>query len=110
MNILLSPIIAFAAMMALVSVAYLSTRTLSAQGKFLRSGKGRPFACGEDIKGFQPQVSYRGFFVFAMFFTIIHVTALIFATVPKGTVFLATIYLAIVSLGLFILMRREDAR
>ena len=67
------------------------------------------YSCGED--GLTPliQPDYGQFFPFAFFFTILHVTALIIATVPMerlGSFSIAVIYLAGAMTALFILFRR----
>jgi len=67
------------------------------------------YSCGEE--GLTPfiQPDYGQFFPFAFFFTILHVTALIIATIPTetlGSLSIAVIYLAGAMTALFILFRR----
>jgi len=67
------------------------------------------YSCGEE--GLTPliQPDYAQFFPFAFFFTILHVTALVIATVPKetlGSFSIAIIYLAGAMTALFILFRK----
>jgi len=107
MDMLLSPLIVFVIYFVLVYLIYLYGKSRAAKEQFHRAGKTKVFACGEDMKGIQPQVSYREFFVYAMFFTILHVTALILGTISEGSIWLAVTYLMIISLGLYILVRRE---
>ncbi|HVO77057.1 MAG TPA: hypothetical protein VMT60_03645 [Candidatus Bathyarchaeia archaeon] len=73
------------------------------------SGKGKAYACGEDIKDNRAQPDYSQFFPFAFFFTIMHVLVLVVATVPSRSVSATTIAVAYgVSLviGLFVLFRK----
>jgi len=69
----------------------------------------KAYACGEDLPEHRVQVNYGQFFPFAFFFTILHVVALIVATVPIETLnsfFIAIIYIAGAITGLVVLFRR----
>lgn len=72
-------------------------------------GKRKAYACGEDMKENRGQPNYSQFFPFAFFFTIMHVLALVVATVPAhdwSAVQIAVGYLICSAIGLFILFRR----
>jgi NADH-quinone oxidoreductase subunit A len=67
------------------------------------------YACGEDFPDAMIQPDYSQFFPFAFFFTILHVIALVIATVPIETfetVTIAFVYLIGAVISLFILLRR----
>jgi len=69
----------------------------------------KAYACGEDIEQHGIQMDYSQFFPFAFFFTILHVVALMVATVPTeaaGSFFIAFIYIIGAITGLLILFRR----
>ena len=69
----------------------------------------KAYACGEDFKGHSIQPDYSQFFPFAFFFTILHVVALVIATVPAETVqifAIAVIYVFAAIIGLLILLRK----
>ena len=73
------------------------------------SGKGKAYACGEDVKDHHAQPDYSQFFPFAFFFTIMHVLALVVATVPAGSLSATAIavgYGVSLVIGLFVLFRR----
>ncbi len=71
------------------------------------SGKKTQYACGEDIPAQRVQPNYAFFFPFALFFTIIHVTALILATLPVGNIALMGIlYMVGVVISLYALVVR----
>jgi NADH-quinone oxidoreductase subunit A len=73
------------------------------------SGKGKAYACGEDVKNHHVQVDYHQFFPFAFFFTIMHVLALVVATVPAGELSataLAIGYSGCLIIGLLALFRK----
>jgi NADH-quinone oxidoreductase subunit A len=74
------------------------------------SGKGKAYACGEDVKDHRVQVDYHQFFPFAFFFTIMHVLALVVATVPaegsRSATALAIGYSASLIIGLLVLFRK----
>lgn len=68
-----------------------------------------PYACGEDFEGYMIQPDYSQFFPYAFFFTILHVVALVIATVPEAslqTSVAAVVYGICAIIGLFILMRK----
>lgn len=71
------------------------------------NGKRTQYACGENIPAVKLQPDYAVFFPFALFFTIIHVTALILATLPVGNIaLLGIIYMAGVAISLYALVAR----
>jgi len=72
-------------------------------------GKCKPYACGEDIPAPRISPDYTRFFQFAIFFTVMHVVALILLTVPKGlpgAYGIAAVYLLGAVVGLLILFRK----
>jgi NADH-quinone oxidoreductase subunit A len=72
-------------------------------------GAKKPYACGEDLAQQQIQPDYSQFFPFAFFFTMLHVVALVIATVPLETVesfAMAVIYVAGAVVGLLILLKK----
>ncbi len=72
-------------------------------------GKLKAYACGEDMPENRAHPGYDQFFPFAFFFTIMHVLALVVATVPASNwaaVQIAAGYLVSSSIGLFILFRK----
>lgn len=109
MNALLSPIVVFVIFSLLVGVLSVLAARKKKANRFSREGSTKAYGCGEDIEGFQPQISYHQFFIYALFFTILHVAALILGTIPRGATGFAILYLAVIVLGLFILVRREHA-
>ncbi len=69
----------------------------------------KAYACGEDFKDHLIQPDYSQFFPFAFFFTILHVVALVIATVPTETIetfAIAVVYVVGAVIGLFILLRK----
>jgi NADH-quinone oxidoreductase subunit A len=72
-------------------------------------GRRKPYACGEDVPDHRAQPDYGQFFGFAFFFTLMHVVALVLATVPvgaPGAVALAVFFLLAAAVGLLVLFRR----
>jgi NADH:ubiquinone oxidoreductase subunit 3 (subunit A) len=68
-----------------------------------------PYACGEEVKAQRFQVNYRLFFYAALFFTIMHVAAMVIATIPGGFPILALLglfYIAMISLAITALVLR----
>ncbi|MDD5687392.1 MAG: hypothetical protein PHE88_06145 [Elusimicrobia bacterium] len=73
------------------------------------TGKLKQYACGEDIPVLQLKPDYSQFFKFALFFTIMHVVALILTTLPRGFTSgygIAIVYIISAIVGLLILFRR----
>lgn len=69
----------------------------------------KAYACGEDFSQHLIQPDYSQFFPFAFFFTILHVVALMIATVPVGLnalPALPVIYCLGAIIGLVILLRK----
>jgi NADH:ubiquinone oxidoreductase subunit 3 (subunit A) len=108
-KLLLSPPVAFTIFL-LVGFLLLFLGSLlagKANVKSETSGKRAQYACGENIPAAKVQPDYALFFPFALFFTIIHVTALILATLPVGNIALmGIIYMAGVAISLYALVAR----
>jgi len=106
---ILSPPVAFLLILAAGWVLLRTMGLLSATASRPDGGKRKAYACGEDMKENRVQPDYGQFFPFAFFFTIMHVLALVVATVPLhdwSAVQIALGYLICLSIGLFILFRR----
>jgi NADH:ubiquinone oxidoreductase subunit 3 (subunit A) len=109
--LLLVPPIAFVVLLLLV---VLHARGLSLLSTGHRSGPtppgaARPYACGEELPEPHMQPDYAQFFPFAFFFTIMHVVALIAATVPRGSGVasgLAAALLVSAAVAVWVLFRR----
>ncbi|MBN3033173.1 MAG: hypothetical protein JW873_03670 [Candidatus Saganbacteria bacterium] len=109
-ELLLSPPAAFIVVLAFLLLMSRLTAALSFKRKAGEAAAAtESYACGEDVPPVRVQPDYSQFFPFAFFFTILHVVALVVATVPTaspGALALAVIYLAGALLGLFILFGR----
>ena len=108
--LLLLPPVAFLVILLIAWIQYKGMAVFSA-GETWKTGEGqlKSYACGEDVKNHRVQPDYQQFFSFAFFFTIMHVMALVVATVPPASVsaaIFAALYLAGSAVGLFILFRR----
>jgi NADH:ubiquinone oxidoreductase subunit 3 (subunit A) len=103
---LLFPPVAFSIFLIIGLLLLLLGSALAAKGKS-SSGKKTPYACGENFPAERVQPDYAAFFPFALFFTIIHVTALILATLPAGNIaLLGILYMVGVVIALYTLMVR----
>jgi len=72
-------------------------------------GKMEQYACGEDIPAQNVRPDYSQFFPFAIFFTIMHVVALILTTLPRGFssgYILAAVFICSALVGLLVLFRK----
>jgi NADH:ubiquinone oxidoreductase subunit 3 (subunit A) len=109
-GILLIPPIAFSIVTLLVMLeSFLMKRTTfkGASG----AGSTKPYSCGEDLEENRFRPEYGQFFSFAFFFSIMHVVALVLATMPtgpKGEYLVAALYVAGAMISLVALLRRDD--
>ena len=107
-HILLSPPLAFAALFVVIGLLVLLASRLAVRPAFVNPGTLKAYACGEDVKDHRARPDYGQFFPFAFFFTIMHVVALIVATVLAGNLRIfgmALLFVASSGMGLFILYR-----
>jgi len=106
-DILISPPIAFVLFLAVAVLITLLGRRMAPKMNNV-GGKLTSYACGEDMPGTKIQFGYRTFFFVALFFTIMHVAALVLATVPAGKIVLfAALYLAVIFLSIMALVTRD---
>lgn len=106
-SFLLAPPLVFVIYLLITYLMSKSAVLFSAKGKD-SPGKEKAYACGENVKDHRVQPNYSEFFPFAFFFTIMHVVALIIATIPTGVSVLPVIYIVIAVLAIYILFRRRD--
>jgi NADH-quinone oxidoreductase subunit A len=109
-KIILLPPIAFIIILAVSFLISFGFSKLSFRGRVSSSkDKLEQYACGEDIPAVPLKPDYGQFFPFAIFFTIMHVVALVLTTLPKDFTsgyILAGIYVSSALVGLLILFRR----
>jgi hypothetical protein len=108
-KLLLSPPIAFLIILSTVTIFSAALSKLSLKPTKRGYGEGKSYACGEDVPTHLMQPDYSQFFPFAFFFTVLHVVALMIATVPIETMesfAIAIIYIAGALVGMAILFRR----
>ncbi len=111
-SVLLLPPITFLLVLALVGLQSLGFRAMAlkpGKGKLEPAGKVKPYACGEDVADHRAQPDYAQFFPFAFFFTIVHVVALVVATVPRGSpaaAGVAVAFLVSAAVAIYVLLRR----
>ncbi len=106
-DILLSPPVAFIVFLLLFFVVYLLAGRMAPKAQAV-GGKLKTYACGEDIPGYKMQFGYRLFFFIALFFTMMHVAALVVATLPKGpVVYFGIFYLGMIFLSVLALITKD---
>jgi NADH-quinone oxidoreductase subunit A len=107
-GLLLSPPIAFILILiAALGIGYLLTK-LALKPKKVPEGLTKEYACGEDLPSAMIQPDYSQFYPFAFYFTILHVAALMIATVPMATIetsLIAVVYILGAIIGLFVLYK-----
>lgn len=106
-DVLTSPAVAFPVFLVAAVLLYAAGRRMAPKPN-KAGGKLTTYACGEDIPGVKVQFGYRLFFFVALFFTIMHVAALVIATVPSGRIALfALLYLTMIVLAILALITRS---
>ncbi len=108
-DLLISPPMAFLVILVAVLGLSLALSRLALRPKTVPKGLTEPYACGENLDTHMIQPDYSQFFPFAFYFTILHVVALMAATVPVdtlGTYLIAVVYVVGGIVGLFVLYRR----
>lgn len=107
---LILPPIAFLVVMATIYLLSLLFSKIAFKHKGKPGGTYKAYACGEDLpKGYMIQPDYSQFFPFAFFFTILHVVALVIATVPIQNLesfTISIVYVLGAIVGLLVLLRR----
>jgi NADH:ubiquinone oxidoreductase subunit 3 (subunit A) len=105
-GLLLTPPLAFIMVLVVtVCLAYILSK-LAIRPKKFPDGLTKEYACGEDLPSHMIQPDYSQFFPFAFYFTILHVVALMVATVPVATIetsLIAVVYIVGAMIGLFVL-------
>jgi NADH-quinone oxidoreductase subunit A len=107
LDFLISPPVAFLIFLIIGFLVYALGSRLAPKLK-KEGGKLATYACGEDLPGVKLQFGYRLFFFIALFFTMMHVAALVIATIPGGKiVFFGIIYLVMIFLSIMALITRD---
>ena len=110
-EILLYPPLAFIIIFLFSWLMSFVSSKLSMKSQNTNESKYKPYACGEDVVKHRLQPNYHQFFPFAFFFTIMHVVALLIATIPVHNYKISGIivlFFLISVCGLFILFRKEE--
>lgn len=108
-NAYLAPPVAFICLLAAMGLLnYLFSKLAYHKTASSEEGK-KAYSCGEDFSGHMIQPDYSQFFPFAFFFTVLHVVAMVIATIPAQTaqtMAMAMVYIVGAVIGLFILLRK----
>ena len=107
-DLLLSPPVAVPVFLALVYGLYRLGGFLSAPAHD-EPGKHQPYACGEDLEPAGVRLTYHAFFRLVLMFGVLHLAALMLATLPwgQGPHRVAMIYLAGIAISVLVLVRGE---
>jgi len=107
---LLLPPIAFSLLTLIVMAESFLMKRTSYKGAVGKGAK-KAYSCGEDMEDNRFRPEYAQFFSFAFFFSIMHVVALVVATMPAGRgdgYAIAVVYILGALVSLIALLRRED--
>ncbi len=111
-ELLLSPPAAFLIVLAVsLGLSYLSAPLAFRRKAGLPGPSLDSYACGEEVPPPRVQPDYSQFCPFAFFFPILHVVALMVATVPTataGSLVIAVVYLLGAIFGLYLLFGRNN--
>jgi NADH:ubiquinone oxidoreductase subunit 3 (subunit A) len=107
-NILISPPAAFLIFLAFFGGLYWFGSRMAPKLKKV-GDKLSAYACGEDMPVQKIQTGYRLFFSVALFFTMMHVSVLVVATTPHGSLALIGLfYLLMIFLSVMALITRTE--
>jgi NADH:ubiquinone oxidoreductase subunit 3 (subunit A) len=109
-NFMLLPPVVFSIVMLVVMAQSFVMKKTSFRGK-QGEGAAKAYSCGEDMEENRFRPEYGQFFSFAFFFSIMHVVALVVATMPSGLAggyFISALYIIGALIGLIALLRRDD--
>jgi len=107
--VIFSPLVTFIITFLCVAILAKVCALFAAGARKDQTEAKKAYACGEDFKGHFIQPDYSQFFPFAFFFTILHVVALVIATVPPETMeilAMAIVYVTAAIIGLLILLKK----
>jgi NADH-quinone oxidoreductase subunit A len=106
---LTTPVVAFAIVFVAVALLALLLSRAGAKPSKEAAGKTKAYSCGETMQENRAQPDYQQFFPFAFFFTIMHVVALLVATLPAtilpSAFFVGGLYILSIFVGLIVLYR-----
>lgn len=103
MNII--PPLAFLLFLAIAILMGVGARRMAPKGPSEPEAE-TSYAGGEDIPGEKRHPGYRAFFLVALFFTILHVLALILGLLPAGSAWIGLIYAGVLAFSLLALTLR----
>ena len=106
-DVLLCPPVAFLIILGVLVIFYILVDRFSPKPEKSK-GKLSSYACGENMPGFKFQFGYSLFFIFALFFTVMHVAVLVIAMLPArapevyfGIFYLIAIFLCVCGLLIY---------
>ncbi|MDO9027101.1 MAG: hypothetical protein Q7U87_04385 [bacterium] len=105
-NMILTPFVGFFAFLGITYLIYRMGDVMAPKLKD-QGAKLSQYACGEDFPARKIQVGYKSFFYAALFFTMMHVAALVIATIPGGSLayaMLGIVYLLMITLSVVALL------
>jgi len=99
------PPIAFIIFLVLAFLFGLGSRRMAPRAPTEKDAE-TSYAGGEDIPGEKQFPGYESFFVMALFFTVLHVLALLIGLMPVGTTVIGLLYTGIVCFALLAISLR----
>lgn len=109
LDMLLYPPVAFVIFLLFGGIMLKLSSLLAYKADITAEGTTKAYACGEDVVHQKIKPNYISFFSFAFFFTVMHVVALMLATIPSHMISIPPItlvYMLSAFLGVFILFKR----
>lgn len=107
-NLLAPPIVFLILLTTIGLLSCLFSKCAFRNGESSAEAK-KAYSCGEEFSGHLIQPDYSQFFPFAFFFTVLHVVAMVIATIPAETIetfAIGVMYIIGAIIGLFILLRK----
>jgi NADH:ubiquinone oxidoreductase subunit 3 (subunit A) len=111
MAILASPPVIFIVFMLTGWLLLAGANRIAAKGEDSQ-GKHMHYSCGEDLDVPSFNMNYHQFFRLALLFGILHIVALVIATIPVGSDirFLPVLYLVSAGIAMYILLEHDERK
>ena len=111
MAVLSSPPVIFIFFMLAGWLLLAGANRIAAKGED-NQGKHMHYSCGEDLDVPNFNLNYHQFFRLALLFGILHIVALVIATIPAGSDirFLPVLYLVSAGIAMYILLEHDERK
>ena len=111
MDVLKSPPVVFTVFLSAGWLLIAAAKRFAASGEE-SPGKYTHYSCGEDLEAPNFSLNYHQFFRLALLFGVLHIIALVIATIPAASEIknLPVLYIFSAGIGMYILLERDERK